>query len=275
MRKMRWVLLMVMALVLMLAVPASAITYGEPDEGQHPYVGLLGFYDAEGEWMWRCSGTMISPTVVLTAGHCTGYDPEYGTPARAQIWFDEQVLIDEENGYPYYGGTMGTPYPHPNYVGLYIPATYDIGVVVLDEPVSMPRYAELPEAGMLDELATRRGHAERVFTVVGYGLNDVRPETISLRIRYKALSNLVSLQSAITDGYNLQTSNNPGQWTDEGISGGTCFGDSGGPVFYGGYDSDLVVAITSFGMNSNCSGTDFAYRVDTEDSLGFLAPFLP
>ncbi|MBN2555202.1 MAG: trypsin-like serine protease [Anaerolineales bacterium] len=139
----------------------------------------------------------------------------------------------------------------------------------------MPRYAQLPEAGMLDELATRRGHHEKVFTVVGYGLNDIRPETISYCIRYKALSNLVSLRSALTDGYNIQTSNNPGQWTEEGISGGTCFGDSGGPVFYGGYDSDLVVAVTSFGMNANCSGTDFAYRVDTADSLGFLAPFLP
>jgi len=171
---------------------------------------------------------------------------------------------------------MGVPYPHPDYIGLYIPATHDVGVVILDEPVSMPRYGELPELGMLDELATQRGHSDTVFTVVGYGLNDIKPEEISLRIRYKALSNLVSLRSALTDGYNLQTSNNPGQWADgDGISGGTCFGDSGGPVFYGGYDSDLVVGVTSFGLNANCTGTDFAYRLDIADSMDFLSQFLP
>ncbi|MBN2555203.1 MAG: trypsin-like serine protease [Anaerolineales bacterium] len=100
MRKTRWAMLVMLALVFILAVPASAITYGESDDGQHPYVGLLGFYDGDGEWMWRCSGTMISPTVVLTAGHCTGFDAELGAPARAQIWFDELVEIDDENGYP-------------------------------------------------------------------------------------------------------------------------------------------------------------------------------
>jgi len=273
MKKKRWVLLMVMALVLMLAVPASAITYGEPDEGQHPYVGILVFYDAAGNPMWLCSGTMLNPTLVLTAGHCTGYDPLYGTPASAQIWFEE--FVGDAAGFPFAGGTMGIPYAHPNYGGLYVPETFDIGVVVLDEPVSMPRYAQLPEEGMLDELATRRGRQDTVFTLVGYGVNDERPEEVWYGMRFKAATNLVSLRSALTDGYNLQTTNNPGGWPDEGISGGTCFGDSGGPVFYGGYDSDLVVAITSFGLNANCAGTDFSYRVDTADSLDFLAGFLP
>ena len=75
--------------------------------------------------------------------------------------------------------------------------------------------ANFPNWACWDELATQRGHSDTVFTVVGYGLNDIKPEEISLRIRYKALSNLVSLRSAMTDGYNLQTSNKPrsvGRW---------------------------------------------------------------
>ena len=56
---------------------AGAITHGTPDGNNHPYVGLLVFDDAPGHPAWRCSGSLISPTVVLTAGHCTyGFDAE-------------------------------------------------------------------------------------------------------------------------------------------------------------------------------------------------------
>ncbi len=73
-----------------------------------------------------------------------------------------------------------------------------------------------------------------------------------------ATSKLVNLRSALTKGYNLHTSNNPGK--GHGTSGGACFGDSGGPVLY----NDEIVAVTSFGLNYNCKGADFAYRVDTD-----------
>ncbi len=112
---------------LLLAVsPATAITSGEPDGTRHPYVGLMVAQDAKGSPLWRCSGTLLSPTVFLTAGHCTE------SPAtHAEIWFDADVQSGVPgNGYPNKGEAGGTPYTIPNYS---FPVR-DAGVVVLNKP---------------------------------------------------------------------------------------------------------------------------------------------
>ena len=133
----------------------------------------------------------------------------------------------------------------------------------------MPEYGELPAAGALDGLATARGIRDTVFTVSGYGLTR-RTEVhsavpnISYRERLMAKSTLVNLNSALNGGYNLQTQGNG----DE--RGGTCSGDSGGPVFLGGFTSNLVVAVTSFGLNRLCRGTDFGYRIDRQEVLDWI-----
>jgi len=54
-------------------------------------------------------------------------------------------------------------------------------------------------------------------------------------------------------------------------SGGTCYGDSGGPHFVG--SSDVVVAVTVTG-DVNCRATDVDYRVDTDESRAFLSEFV-
>jgi len=124
--------------------------------------------------------------------------------------------------------------------------------------------------GMLDDLATARGTQETTFTVSGYGLSrrttDQDPlPNISFRERLMAVSSLVDLESALTDGYNLATQGN-----GDG-RGGTCSGDSGGPVFLGEPSSNLIVAVTSFGLNALCRGTDYAYRVDQAQVLDWIA----
>jgi len=134
----------------------------------------------------------------------------------------------------------------------------------------MAEYAQLPTAGVLNSLAPARGKKDTVFTTSGYGLTYSSQEhsavpSISFRERLMAQSTLVNLNSANNDGYNLQTQGN-----GDG-RGGTCSGDSGGPVFLGGPDSNLVVAVTSFGMNSLCRGTDFSYRLDRSDVLEWIA----
>jgi hypothetical protein len=253
-----------------IVAPAKAITSGEPDNGQHPYVGLAVFF-LNGVPQWRCSGTLLTPTVFLTAGHCT-FDPAVPVNS-ARVYFEEKV--SQVAGYPNAGGVTGIPHRHPQFNGsLTLPNTHDVGVVVLDSPVTDKGFGRLPPQGYLNGLETQRGQNELGFTVVGYGLQEVRPHFSSIRDRYKATSRLVNLRSALTDGFNIHTSSNPGQGSKNGQnSGGTCFGDSGGPVFHGGYDSNLVVGITSFGLNQNCKGADFAYRTDIPDTRNFLAQF--
>jgi hypothetical protein len=271
-------ILVVLVLILVIAIPVSAITFGEQDNGRHPYVGLIGFYDEDWNWMWRCSGTLIADQVVLTAGHCTGEDEELGAPANARVWFDEEIIYDPDlDDYTNEVFYNGVPVPHPEYAWT-IPETHDIGVVILDESMAgvIDERGALPTAGLLDEIP-RNEKRGTILTSVGYGVNDMHPEEISLRTRYLAQSFLINLNNSLTDGWNIQSSNNNGNWPaspgagdEDVVSGGTCFGDSGGPVFLGYSDSNLIVGVTSFG-NSACAGSDYSYRVDRQDSLDFLA----
>lgn len=262
-----------------LAAPAHAITGNYVEDTTHPYVGLVAFYDADGEFTHRCSGSLLTDTVLLTAGHCT--DASTGA-VSAVVWFQQDAGADFDaetgapatSGYPdgCAEGTLGSMcatsdklynYGFADFAGF--PNTHDAGLVILDQPIEMDQYGQLAGAGTLDALATRRGRQQVTFTASGYGLTETNPvHTISYRERLMAQSTLTNLRSANTDGFNLQTNGN-----GKG-KGGTCSGDSGGPVFYGGYDSNLIVAVTSFGMNSWCRGTDFAYRTDRAAVLDWI-----
>ena len=281
------VLAVLLALSLLMTGSAFAITGNWVADYDHPFVGLVVIYDAEGEFIWRGSGSLISPTAVLTAGHIV--DTAEGA-ASARVYFqqdaganyDPVLGYDPITGYPDYGwpmpgwedDTMSMTsdelynYGFSNFAGF--PNTKDAGLVILDQPIYMSEYGQLPTtAGVLDSLATKRGLQKQVFTVSGYGLTYSVQEhsalsNISYRSRLMAQSTLVNLKSHNTDGFNLQTQGN-----GDG-RGGTCSGDSGGPVFLGGPDSNLIVGVTSFGMNSLCRGTDYAYRIDTQDVLDWI-----
>ena len=252
------VALVAIVVLLVIAMPAAAVTDGELDGDRHPYVGIMVAQDADGNPLWRCSGTLLSSTLYLTAGHCT--EPP---AAHVEIWFDADVESGiPDNGYPLTGDVGGTPYVHPDYN----PAAfflYDLGVVVLDSPMPMSEYGVLPELDELDVLARRRGRQDVTFTAVGYGLQQINPVFVeSERVRMLARPHLLQINSpGFTGDYSILLSNNHS-------TGGTCFGDSGGPNFIG--DSNVVGGVTSFGINGNCAGTGGVYRVDRADDLDWL-----
>ena len=264
--------LLVVAVVLGLALSsigiASAITNGQPDGGRHPYVGLLVFDVAPGQPAWRCSGSLIAPNVVLTAGHCTD-----GAVA-ARVWFDEVVQGNPE--YPFSGKTSydGIPYTNPDFCigcgdGLPGFAYRDVGVVVLTERVPkkvVSRYAALPEAGFVDSLVSKTA-----IDLVGYGVQEQiqgggPPRWTGPRVRLYAPSELVSGEFVHSDEF-IKIALNPG-----GGSGGTCFGDSGGPDLLGG--TDTVLAVNSYVTNYNCAGVGYSSRVDIPEVLEWINGFL-
>lgn len=261
MKKLTLILVLMLALVLGSASLAGAVTDGQPDGDGHPYVGIMVAEDENGNPMWRCSGTLLSPTLFLTAGHCTE-----APAANVEIWFDADMQTNSAaKGYPTNGQASGTPYVHPDYNpnAFFL---HDLGVVVLDEPYPMDEYGALPSLGQLDSLKTRRGQQAQTFTAVGYGLQESFPDAASWkennqRVRMVAYPKLIQINGGLVGDYSILLSNNA-------HTGGTCFGDSGGPNFIG--DSNVVGGVTSFGMNGNCAGTGGVYRVDQADDLDWL-----
>jgi hypothetical protein len=256
-------LLAVPAAVVILAVataPAHAVTNGELDGDNHPYVGLMVAQDADGNPLWRCSGALLSETLFLTAGHCTD-----APAAHVEIWFDSDVEAGiPGNGYPFVGDVGGTPHTHPDYD----PTAFflrDLGVVVLSEPFASPNgvYAALPDLDQLDKLATQRGTQNVTFTAVGYGLQRINPVFVEAeRVRMYATPHLIQINvPGFVGDFSVLLSNNH-------ATGGTCFGDSGGPNFIG--DSNVVGGVTSFGINGNCAGTGGVFRMDRSWSLDWV-----
>jgi Trypsin len=272
------------AAIAILVTPAAAVQGGTLDGNGHPYVGMSVFLDKNGVPLWRCSGTLISPTVYLTAGHCTGIDPSDGAvPARAEIWFGAGP-IDRGNypfdgsscagykGYPCKGDVGGMPHPNPGWTGfLTLPNTHDDGVVVLDRAQKLG-YATLAPRGYLDVLAKQRGQQNVNFTIVGYGVQFERPNLeVAVKERYVGTTQLQNLTNALADGYELLMTDSGGSGTG---GSGTCFGDSGGPVFHtNSAGQELLVADISFGTKY-CKGQSGAYRTDTDAARSFLGNYV-
>jgi Trypsin len=261
-------LLAVVAAFLLGAPSANAITFGQVDDGvngvAHPNVGAL-FADWNPDVPGQdllCTGTLISPTVFLTASHCTDFLPEVGVdPDEVFVTFDPDASDDDGAALPSTNLLPGTYHTHPDFGGG--TDTHDIAVVVLDAPYTAAEPAQLPTANFL---ASKKSLRDQRFTAVGYG--DVR------EIKQKGPNSFFfdGQRRFVTQGFNtltkfwLKLNMNPSTG-----SGGTCFGDSGGPHFLG--NSNLIVSITITG-DSACRATDTTYRVDTASARAFLRQFV-
>jgi len=223
----RTLLLALVALFVVTFARTQAVTDGRLDGTAHPGVVLL-LMEVGGQPAFRCTGTLLSATVLLTAGHCTN-----------------------------------------NF--------HDVGVAVLQAPgVILPpsQYGVLPSVNQLDTLKTRRGPQTVTFTAVGYGLQESFPDpamflATNSRTRYMATPRLLQINvPGFTGDFSLLLSNNHS-------TGGTCFGDSGGPNFFGSgaTETKIVAGVTSFGLNGNCAGTGGVFRMDRQNVLDFVRSF--
>lgn len=279
MQRLASLLLVTIAVVLALVGTSGAITGGQLDGNGHPNVAMIVFYQPDGRF--RCSATLVSPTVLLTAAHCTDgvrgkviatFEPvaPSPTPRAADDPGDGTSAI----GYsaPVTGWLTGTPHAHPLWDGeLQLNDLHDVGVVVLDAPYTVATPALLPPRDYLAELANGNGGLNKqTFTVVGYGVffekpseGPQKPTDVSDRTRRVA--------DAVGQNISSQALKLAENEKDSRAEGGTCFGDSGGPVFHGGY----LVADSSFVASQFCTGGGGGYyRLDTDDARMFLDDYV-
>ena len=248
----RKMLSMLVLALLSLAPGAFAITFGVPDGGDHPNVGGV-IVDIDGEKFLVCTGTLISPTVFLTAAHCI-FDGDYFVSFDAEITASSKL-------HP------GTPFVHPDFT-FSQNDPHDVAVIVFAKPVKGITPAALPSAGLLNNLNLNG----QKFTGVGYGLHEQvhtpgggAPLFEDNNERWRSVSDFNALSSAW-----LRLSQNPATG-----DGGTCFGDSGGPNFLGAGNSEtpIIAALTVTG-DAVCRATNVTYRLDTPQARAFLGVFV-
>jgi hypothetical protein len=256
-------------------LPAVAVTGGEPDGNRHPNVGLILFYDVDGRF--RCSATLISPTILITAAHCTE-----GTLGKTLVTFDSviakqppapfPVAADPSSGYTAReitsaGYLSGTAIAHPDYSDFTDLRNWnDVGVIVLDQPVTGIAPATLAPENYLDQFGQPRLNST-IFTVVGYGTEVRKPESGPQKpqpMSYPLIRRYTTSPGQKLTSQILQLNGNP---NDIRGGGGTCFGDSGGPVFLNGF----LVAVTSYGYTDNCRYLGGYQRVDIPVVQDWLA----
>jgi hypothetical protein len=265
------------AVVCSTALTAAAMTGGELDGERHPNVALIASYTTSGGG--NCTATLVSETVLVTAAHCTA-----GTLGRTLVTFDS--VVDEERpldlptaedpsvGYTEAeleaaGYLAGTAHTHPQFSFFADTAHWnDVGVIVLDEPVTGIEPATIASANYLDQFSSNI-LSETLFTLVGYGTQVVKrdagsrrptPELFPLARRYAEAPG-----QKLTDQI-LQVNGND---KDPRGTGGPCFGDSGGPAFHGGYQ----VAVDSYVLTTNCRYLAGYQRLDIPEVQEWLTTF--
>jgi hypothetical protein len=252
------------------AAPASAITGGVEDlNNRYPNVGLLVFYDSEGRF--RCSGTLVTATVVLTAAHCTQgtvgktivtfqADVDREAPSNLPRATDDTGTGTSKTGYTvrpagYYTGTAVT---HPQYSDFTdLDSWNDVGVIKLDQKVTGITPAKIAPTSYLDQFAQPALNHE-LFTLVGYGTEVRQAESGPQNPTPQSFPIVRRYTDEVGQKLTPQILQTNGNENDPRGGGGSCFGDSGGPSFKNGY----VTTVTSYGYTSNCRYLGGLQRVD-------------
>jgi secreted trypsin-like serine protease len=251
----RLLLVLILAVSALLAPSAASPLIGGEETGSTSYtnVGAFGVV-VKGEFLEVCSGTLIAPTAVLTAGHCTVYFTQL-----EQRGYDVVFTLDPS---PTASSTFYDAiafYTHPDYVdrlngnskcGLYGQCTTDVGIAELASAPAGVTPATIAPVGYIDTLHLKT----QTFSIVGYGVEGFSNANTALGPNggTRKVGTFEAVGQDVTSPRFLKLS---------GVHYGTadCFGDSGGPVFANGY----VVAVVSFGQSIVCASTGYETRLDT------------
>jgi len=192
-----------------------------------------------------CTGTLIAPDVVLTAGHCA--DPAPTT------------VIANTTNYSGAGGiraTVKSVTAYPNWEN-----TYDIAVIVLNSPITgvTPRRIGAPctfsAGGFADSMNVH---------LVGFGLTDTAGEGNNTTLR-EASAPIVDADCSSTGKGCSPGALPAGEFIAGGGGTDSCFGDSGGPVYLDTPRGTVVVGAVSRGLDgaaTPCGGGGIYVRTD-------------
>ena len=275
-------LVAILGVGLVAPAPAGAITGGTVDTAnKYSNVGIIAFYDATGRY--RCTATLVTPTVLLTAAHCTT-----GTIGKTIVNFDwfiddappsslPRAADDTGTGTSSVGyGTMtgpwysGTAYTHPQYSDFTDMKNWnDVGVVVLDQPVTGIAPAKLAPLNQLDKYRQPALNST-LFTVVGYGTEVRKSPTGPQKPTPQSYPIVRRYTDAVGQKLTPQILQVNGNEHDPRGGGGSCFGDSGGPTFD---PRGYLVTVTSYGYTDNCRYLDGLQRVDIAVVQNWLAGY--
>jgi hypothetical protein len=253
-------LIAVLAAAIFVAPGSQAITNGQLDGNGHPYVVLV-LMEVDGVPAFRCSGTLLSPTIVVTAGHCTDRNEFSGIRIFAESNVDADPTYPGPGGPNTYEASDFTSHPLYNADAFFL---HDVGMIKLATPVvGVSTFGTVPGVNSLDGLRPKRS---TTFTSVGYGVQRINPAMVQAdRVRMVAHPKLDQINTGFTGDFSLLLSNNA-------ATGGTCFGDSGGPNFLG--TSNVIAGVTSFGLNGTCGGTGGVFRLDRQNVRDFINNFI-
>lgn len=239
----------------MTALPATAISNGTVDINLHPAVACIIGQGADGGWSGCGSGQLISPTVILTAGHTTNF---FATQAvHTFVSFDPVVDPATSKLLPVARIVTDPLWDPKNFTN-----SDDYGVVILAKPVKGIAPLQLPTAGLLDSL--KHGQSVRSLDVVGYGCSTVNGFDFTCDQTRRYASETVAAIDSKTIEILL---NNPGNNGPTGV----CSGDSGGPHLLPG--TSITVGVTS-SNRAGCWSTARAFRLDTPSARSFLGRFV-
>jgi secreted trypsin-like serine protease len=245
------------------AVASSQTGDAQPDGNAHPYVGALLRARTDGSLTITCSGTLVSPRVFLTAGHCSDYLFSLGQTG-AYVTFDPNFGTDADHSVfstPYHGTVIENPDWHKPY-------TNDTAIILLDKAVKGITPQKVAPLGLLDQLGRDTLNASS-FLNVGYGTAEqiVVPGT-GPTFPFDGIRKYTYSAFTTLDPEYIHLNQNLAQGNS-----GTGYGDSGGPTFLNVNGTQYVISVVSTG-DGPCYATSVNERVDTANAHAFLDPYL-